>query len=105
MEHHYYDAWKTGYYDDQPSYECKDCEEKDEKIEQITKNFQSLVKQLYSGPFIDDVKLQDSIDNICWALNLPIPEKMLRVKRLPSYTPSGSKEIVLNTKYLETVAV
>ena len=105
MNDFYYDDWKSGYYDDQPAYECKDCEEKEQKIDDISENFQSLVKQLYSGPFMDEVKLQDCIDNICWLLNLPVPEKMLKVKRLPSYTLSGSKEILLNTKLKETVAV
>lgn len=104
MIDHYYDDWKTGWYDAEPAYECKDCEEKEQLIDDIGEHAKGLVKQLYAGVFIDEVALQFHLDELCWLLKIPVPEKMLRVKKWHSITPNQDRQIetILMT---ETVAV
>lgn len=65
--------------DCEDKYECPDCEKREFEIEEATKNLAKLLRQMYNpGGFVPE-EFENSLENLCDALNMNIPLKPLNI--------------------------
>lgn len=68
-------------YDIEPEYECSDCDQKQDVLEASKEWLESIVRILYSGEKIDESKLSDHLEELCWQLDVTFPKNELRISK------------------------
>jgi hypothetical protein len=66
-------------YDIESDYECYDCNKKQDVLEESKHWLEGIIQLLYSGEKIDELKLSDHMEELCWQLDVVFPKEELRI--------------------------
>ena len=66
---------------DGPEYECYQCNEKEEQLENAKEFLESIVEMLYSREVLDLAKFEDHLDELCHQLDVKIGQGDLQIRR------------------------
>lgn len=87
-------------YYDEPSHECFECLEKENRIQDITYWFKAVTDQLYGREEFDAETLERYLDELAGYINTKLPSQKLAVE--PSPILENWK--VINNHYLKSLA-
>lgn len=63
--------------------ECSKCTEKEQTIDLASMHLERIVAMLYSSDYLDKVKLENSLDELCYLLQVPTISGDIRINRSP----------------------
>ena len=99
-----YDAWKSGWDDCYAPTQCKQCEDYEMVLDHARDHLEKIVNVLYSSDSLDKSKLENSLDELCWLLKVPVNEGFLQVERKSTKSVSFNFLMKLNNDLLKEIA-